>query len=527
MELDRSCSTVLRGIVMLLLVGGSLSTIEAQDFPEAKVLRDDFSNGILEQGEIVGRETDVVRCLVQSDQPGGVAIVWLIPAGTLVAEGELLVELDDSRLRERYEATQIEFKAAQAVVERAQHAVQQSELAQQQYVEGILPTKKFELETELLLAMNEQRVAQRTLEGLQEITDASDEAIGDAEKAVELAERLVQLAQMKQETFESFEQPKQQADLQEAVETAKTALRIALQRADSEQRTLEKLDAQLASCQVVARRDGVVSYDVGGRRVPVIEEGALVRFNQPILTVTGLGQFDVAFKLHESQVKDVSPGMKATVRVAALGQQQLEGVVKEVSTVPAQQSFLTPELVEYEARIELDADGQQLRPGMVAEVSIVAESFEDVLLVPLQAIREFEGEYFCLVKNGEDWETRWLQLIGNDGKRVAIRRGLMDGETVALSPTAEAFDQAVIRRSVRPRPRSPRDNPEKTGTPGVVSKSFDTFDRNGNGKLEITELPAMIRRQMEQLDLNGDQSVDREELEAWMQRNRRRGPRGD
>jgi hypothetical protein len=66
----------------------------------------------------------------------------------------------------------------------------------------------------------------------------------------------------------------------------------------------------------------------------------------------------------------------------------------------------------------------------MVSVNLVLEHEEDVLWLPLQAVREFEGRYFVIVRDG-DLERRvdvGVGIVGED--RIEITAGLTDGQVV-------------------------------------------------------------------------------------------------
>jgi cell division septation protein DedD len=71
---------------------------------------------------------------------------------------------------------------------------------------------------------------------------------------------------------------------------------------------------------------------------------------------------------------------------------------------------------------------------MTAEVRILVDHKDDVLQVPVQAIHEFKGETFCLVKIGEQYDTRQIVMGATNDKTVVIENGLSENDVVVLNP---------------------------------------------------------------------------------------------
>ncbi len=66
----------------------------------------------------------------------------------------------------------------------------------------------------------------------------------------------------------------------------------------------------------------------------------------------------------------------------------------------------------------------------MVSANIILEQKDDVLWLPLQAVREFEGRYFVIVKDG-DVERRVNVKVGIvDEDRIEIIDGLREGQVV-------------------------------------------------------------------------------------------------
>ena len=157
-------------------------------------------------------------------------------------------------------------------------------------------------------------------------------------------------------------------------------------------------------CVIKAPQDGIVVYfkryyDESTR----IQPGAVVFFQQPIFTLPDLEHMKVKVKIHESVIKKIAPGQTATLVVDALppNHPPLNGTVKTVGTLANSEGWRQT-VKEYMVEIGIDdlPTGAGLKPGMTAEVRIHVKTIPDALLVPAQAVTEYEGKPVCYVKGG-------------------------------------------------------------------------------------------------------------------------------
>ena len=115
----------------------------------------------------------------------------------------------------------------------------------------------------------------------------------------------------------------------------------------------------------------------------------------------------VKVKIHESVIKKITPGQKATLQVDALPNHPLTGTVKTVGTLANSEGWRQT-VKEYLVEIDIEdlPTSAGLKPDMTAEVRIHVNTVPDALMVPIQAVTEYEGKSVCYVKSGRDLERR-------------------------------------------------------------------------------------------------------------------------
>jgi hypothetical protein len=106
-----------------------------------------------------------------------------------------------------------------------------------------------------------------------------------------------------------------------------------------------------------------------------------------------------------------------------------------VSEYPTQQtSSLMSHVKEYEAEIAITNPPKGLRPGMTAQAAVLVEERADAVQVPLQAVMERGGRYYCLVHGPGGLVAKQVQVGPTNDKYVVIETGLAAGEQIAMAP---------------------------------------------------------------------------------------------
>lgn len=174
------------------------------------------------------------------------------------------------------------------------------------------------------------------------------------------------------------------AEARAVYDSAEGRLAAAQQRFARDTAVLEQARSDLSKTTLLSPIDGNVielSREVGER----------VRgsdFNEDVvMVIAALNAMEVKFEVGEHEVVHLKPGQPAEITLDALEGQTFSGSVVEI----AQRALIKNEGTESEVTsfpvtVALDTRPPGVLPGMSAEARISAETHDDVLLVPIQAV---------------------------------------------------------------------------------------------------------------------------------------------
>jgi hypothetical protein len=316
---------------------------------------------------------------------------------------------------------------------------------------------------------------------------------------------------------------------------------------------LERLKEQVEKCTIRAPEAGQVVYanetDRRGRETIIIEEGTQVRENQVLIRLPDPKRMEVEAKINEAKVTQVEAGMTATIRLDAFPDLRLPGTVEEVNEYPEPTSWFMGTNKEYGTTVTIDEAPPGLRPGLTAEVRILVERQNDVLMLPVLAVFQHGRKFYCIVPTEQGLQPREVKLGSSNDKVVIILEGVKEGDKVVMNAGA-VRDEVELPEIKQPaaeetpaRPSGPRpnraqgqpgqsDGPEpsagssKPPTPGSGQRPggdtdrFKQLDRNGDGKLQKDELPSPMRPMFDKADTNSDGAITRDELKAVIEKMR-------
>jgi len=336
---------------------------------------------------------------VLSGVEGNTTITRILPERTQVRKGELVAELDSATLRDQLTNQKIAEQQAQTSFELAMVNRQIAEFAVKEYVERVGPQQVDAARAKIANAqagiergkarLERTKLARKRLDearerraGAESSSDVvADLTVADRLDAAELDIQTLTLdfetAKGQKELLEKYTLAQNTKRLQADVENAKIA-ELAKQSAwELEKVKTAKLERQIKSCKLLAPGDGLLVHAnepqrIGGKRQLQIEEGATVRERQKIFAVIDLAEpMRINAKVPESLVDQVKLGDVVRIKVDAIPDQVLTGVVRDVAPQADTGVFLADNKKVYTTLIQVDKGGQNLRPGMSASVDIL------------------------------------------------------------------------------------------------------------------------------------------------------------
>ena len=173
--------------------------------------------------------------------------------------------------------------------------------------------------------------------------------------------------------------------------------------------------------RVYAESDGVIAQ-LG------VREGMFVTPATEIMSIAGLDKVWVLAEVFERQAAWVEADRPATVELDYLPGLMLEGTVDYVNPE------LNPETRTLTVRLRFENSGARLLPNMFARVVIDGSPVNNIVHVPREAVVRGGRSSRVVVDLGDGlFESREVLVGIESGDRVAIRRGLQEGERVVVS----------------------------------------------------------------------------------------------
>lgn len=198
---------------------------------------------------------------------------------------------------------------------------------------------------------------------------------------------------------------------------------IAQVAVDQAQASLELTQLQLEGATIVAPFAGTVAF-IGAEVSEQVTPGA------PMITLMDPSSFHVDVDIDEVDIGQVEIGQEVRITLDAFPDQELPGHVDFIAPVASTELGT----VSYVVRVSFDPTFAALRSGMTANITIVTEQKQSVLLVPSRAITvDRESGLLYVERVVDDELVRTEVEIGlQDEYDSEVLRGLDEGDEVVI-----------------------------------------------------------------------------------------------
>jgi RND family efflux transporter MFP subunit len=421
-------------------------------FQTHEVERGPLEITVVEQGNLESTSNVDIRCEVEGGRIGsggggggggsGTQIIWIYKEGEFVSQGEKIVELDQSGLKQQEIEQQIAYETARQALITSKNTYEAAKIAVDEYLHGTFPKEMELVEAEITVAKENLRRAEAYAKYSEQLYQKGFQTLLTLEAdqfAVANAKLTLQAAETKKKSLQDFTKKKMTADLESLRDSAEASMRAADSKFKLEENKLEQIRDQIEKCTILAPRDGMVIYasdrDRRGRSDSVeIKEGALVRLRQVIIQLPDLTHMQVRAKVHESMIERVKKGQKVNIRIDALNRLTLHGEVQTINNQPEPGSWMSSNVKEYGVLCSIDEAVENLKPGMTAEVEIEINRLDDVLAVPVQAVVQKGEQSYCYTVGDDGFVPRPIELGDTNDVLIEIKEGLNAGDRVVLNP---------------------------------------------------------------------------------------------
>lgn len=330
-------------------------------------------------------------------------IAWMAPEYSSVKEGEVVIRLASTDLKERLRVEEAEMEKLNLEIRKKEKQLEKD---------------KSDLHGEIAVTSVQRQLA--------DVYAARDETIFAKNKIIEDAIDLDY--QITRERH--FERKKDQLEKRIAAE-----LQLLQSKARTRQMQIKQIQDQLNNLEIKAPHDGMLVIDKywSGEKYRV---GMNAFGGQKLGSLPDLTQMEAKLFVLESEASGLKENLPVSISLDFEPGKVFTGKVIGIDTIAKPLGEESP-LKYFETKVALDTtDPQLMKPGVQVRASIFVEKQADVLAVPNQALVFEQSKTFLLVKNSAKVEKRAVEAGARSLTLTIITKGLSEGDVVLLgNPT--------------------------------------------------------------------------------------------
>lgn len=285
--------------------------------------------------------------------------------------------------------------------------------------------------------------------------DALDSAVSEAQRAVAAAQEDLNNAKVALAAAQAA--PTTDSDGSTGPSDANAnanAVSTAQRNLASAQAALEQATAKAAERTVKAPSSGSI-VELNAKVGATVTGGMIMGESdtsggKQCMQIADLSKMKVTVQVGEKDIAIIAVGQSANVTYPAFPDIMSQGTVTAIASVANSDSGSgSGGSVTFNVDILIEAPDSRLKPGMTAEVSVVTEKLDDVVMVPTMALMTEDGEHYYvnLATDSEGKKTRRVKVTvvtQNDNEAVVgktqIKRDDQGNEINPGVPTTKLRD---------------------------------------------------------------------------------------
>jgi multidrug efflux pump subunit AcrA (membrane-fusion protein) len=382
--------------------------------PTATVVRGPLALDVHATGELRAARS---MMMAAPSVGGTLRIITLLPTGAFVKTGDVIVELDPSDQEYQLEQAKSQLEEAEQIIVKRRADLQ---------------VQTAEQEVALLTARFDVRRAELDARMDRDLISANDFA--KRELALEQARQ--QLARL-------------EADAKTRLETDKAALMLVEEGRAKAELAMTRAQENIASLTMKAPMDGLVvvrenrdasgGMFYSGMTLPELRSGDNTFAGRPIADVFDLSGMTLKVKVNELDRANVAVGQSAEVSSNGVPGEIFPGTISSVAGLVGTSDWwdTAGPSRQFDATLTLNKLDPRLRPGTTVEAILKGKTIDDVLQVPLQAVRQKNGKPIVFVQTPQGFETREVKVTYRTESRAGLE-GIPEGAVVALVDPTQA-----------------------------------------------------------------------------------------
>jgi len=171
-----------------------------------------------------------------------------------------------------------------------------------------------------------------------------------------------------------------------------------------------------------------------------VKKGELVTLGQTVAQITLLDHLYIRATIDEIDLSRLKLGQAVEIRFDTLPEQSFAARLSYIAPAVSGEKLQSRSV---EVKLTLDHPPATLRPGMSADVEILVDEVKGILKVPTNVVMTQDGEHFVYTVEGGRIAKRIVEPGAANWDLTEIRKGLSAGEEVVTSFDVEGLAPGI------------------------------------------------------------------------------------
>lgn len=211
---------------------------------------------------------------------------------------------------------------------------------------------------------------------------------------------------------------------------------IPVSELDDRKSLYERASADVDNIQAIIDKKTIRSPFAGRLGIRQIDLGEVLETGQPIVSLQAMDPIFVNFQLPQRELSKLETGMRVRASFESDEDSTFEGTITAINP----QVDVATRNIRVQAT--LDNPDERLHPGMYVRVAVVMPSKRNVLVIPATSVHfaPYSDSVFVIETRKDDngntqqmLRQQFVQLGGQRGDFIAVKKGLEEGQTVVSS----------------------------------------------------------------------------------------------
>jgi HlyD family secretion protein len=398
-------------IVIILLAGSGVLLGAARlgkrspTVPTIAVRRGEFLDSAQFGGEVKAMKSVTISAPAEA---GDLQIVKLLPEGTAVKAGDVVVDFDKTKTEQDLAQFRSALKSAEAEIGQARA---QARLAEEDDKTAVLKAR-YDVQAANLEAGKQEIVSK--IEG-----EEAKLKLADAEQK-----------QREAETKQRSDQTLNQATIESKEEASKKA-----------KYDVERMERALTQMTLRAPSPGTISLlqHWSGSSMTAYRPGDRAWPGAAIAELPDATTLRISARVDETERGRLAAKQSVTVQLNAIPDRQFTGHIEQIGAIASLDfSGGWPITRNFILEIVLDQTDSRFKPGITGQVTVIVDRVQDATTIPVQAMFQKSGRNVAYVWRGAQFEERAIDIGRRSGDKIMVAKGVNAGDQVALrDPTAK------------------------------------------------------------------------------------------